>query len=67
MAQGTVKWFNAARAMVSSPPTTAPPTSSFTTPPSRLTVTAALQDNQRIQFTATQGPKGAAGGDVRPI
>jgi CspA family cold shock protein len=26
-----------------------------------------LQDNQRIEFTATQGPKGPQAEDVRPI
>ncbi|HEY2306707.1 MAG TPA: cold shock domain-containing protein [Streptosporangiaceae bacterium] len=26
-----------------------------------------LQDNQRIEYTATQGPKGPQAEDVRPI
>ena len=43
MAQGTVKWFNADRGFVFIAPTTAPPTSSWTTQPSRLTGIAACR------------------------
>jgi CspA family cold shock protein len=67
MAQGTVKWFNADKGYGFIAPDDG--TADVFVHHSAIKTEGyrSLQDNQRIEFTATQGPKGPQAEDVRPI
>jgi CspA family cold shock protein len=67
MAQGTVKWFNADKGYGFIAPDDG--TADVFVHHSAIKTDGyrSLQDNQRIEFTATQGPKGPQAEDVRPI
>ena len=67
MAQGTVKWFNADKGYGFIAPDDG--TADVFVHHSAIEADGyrSLQDNQRIEFTATQGPKGPQAEDVRPI
>jgi CspA family cold shock protein len=67
MAQGTVKWFNADKGYGFIAPDDG--TADVFVHHSAIKTDGyrSLQDNQRIEYTATQGPKGPQAEDVRPI
>jgi CspA family cold shock protein len=67
MAQGTVKWFNADKGYGFIAPDDG--TADVFVHHSAIKTEGyrSLQDNQRIEFTATQGAKGPQAEDVRPI
>ena len=67
MAQGTVKWFNADKGYGFIAPDDG--TADVFVHHSAIKTDGyrSLEDNQRIEFTATQGPKGPQAEDVRPI
>jgi len=67
MAQGTVKWFNADRGYGFITPDDG--TADVFVHHSAIKTDGyrSLLDNQRIEFTATQGAKGPQAEDVRPI
>ena len=67
MTQGTVKWFNADKGYGFIAPDDG--TADVFVHHSAIKTDGyrSLQDNQRIEFTATQGPKGPQAEDVRPI
>ena len=67
MPQGTVKWFNADKGYGFIAPDDG--TADVFVHHSAIKTDGyrSLQDNQRIEFTATQGPKGPQAEDVRPI
>ena len=67
MAQGTVKWFNADKGFGFIAPDDG--TADVFVHHSAIKTDGyrSLQDNQRIEFTATQGAKGPQAQDVRPI
>jgi cold shock protein len=67
MAQGTVKWFNADKGYGFIAPDDG--TADVFVHHSAIKTDGyrSLQDNQRIEFTATQGAKGPQAQDVRPI
>jgi cold shock protein len=67
MAQGTVKWFNADKGYGFIAPDDG--TADVFVHHSAIKTEGyrSLQDNQRIEFTATQGANGPQAEDVRPI
>ncbi len=67
MAQGTVKWFNTDKGYGFIAPDDG--TADVFVHHSAIKTDGyrALQDNQRIEFTAIQGTKGPQAQDVRPI
>jgi CspA family cold shock protein len=67
MAQGTVKWFNADKGYGFIAPDDG--TADVFVHHSAIKTDGyrSLQDNQQVEFTATQGPKGPQAEDVRPI
>jgi cold shock protein len=67
MAQGTVKWFNADKGYGFIAPDDG--TADVFVHHSAIKTDGyrSLLDNQRIEFTATQGAKGPQAEDVRPI
>ena len=67
MAQGTVKWFNPDKGFGFIAPDDG--TADVFVHHSAIKTDGyrSLQDNQRIEFTATQGAKGPQAEDVRPI
>jgi CspA family cold shock protein len=67
MAQGTVKWFNADKGYGFIAPDDG--TADVFVHHSAISAAGyrSLQDNQRVEFTVTQGAKGPQAEDVRPI
>ncbi len=67
MAQGTVKWFNADKGYGFIAPDDG--TADVFVHQSAINADGyrSLQDNQRVEFTVTQGAKGPQAQDVRPI
>ena len=67
MAQGAVKWFNADKGFGFIAPDDGTP--DVFVPPSAIEADGyrGLQDNQRVEFTISQGPKGPRADAVRPI
>jgi CspA family cold shock protein len=67
MAQGTVKWFNADKGYGFIAPDDG--TADVFVHHSAIKTDGyrSLQDNQQVEFTATQGAKGPQAEDVRPI
>ncbi len=67
MAQGTVKWFNADKGYGFIAPDDG--TADVFVHQSAINADGyrSLQDNQRVEFTVTQGAKGPQAEDVRPI
>jgi CspA family cold shock protein len=67
MAQGTVKWFNADKGYGFIAPDDG--TADVFVHHSAIKTDGyrSLQDNQQVEFTATQGPKGMQAEDVRPV
>jgi len=67
MAQGTVKWFNADKGYGFIAPDDG--TADVFVHHSAIKTDGyrSLQDNQQVEYTATQGPKGPQAEDVRPV
>lgn len=67
MAQGTVKWFNADKGYGFIAPDDG--TADVFVHHSAIEADGyrSLQDNQRVEYTVTQGPKGPRAEQVRPI
>ena len=67
MAQGTVKWFNADKGYGFIAPDDG--TADVFVHHSAIEADGyrSLQDNQRVEYTVTQGDKGPRAGQVRPI
>jgi cold shock protein len=67
MAQGTVKWFNADRGYGFIAPDDG--TADVFVHHSAIEADGyrSLQENQRVEYTVTQGPKGPQAGQVHPI
>ena len=67
MAQGTVKWFNADKGFGFIAPDDG--TADVFVHHSAIEADGyrSLQDNQRVEYTVTQGPKGPRAEQVRPI
>jgi cold shock protein len=67
MAQGTVKWFNADKGYGFIAPDDG--TADVFVHHSAIKTDGyrSLQDNQQVEFTATQGAKGMQAEDVRPV
>ena len=67
MAQGTVKWFNADKGYGFIAPDDG--TADVFVHHSAIKTDGyrSLQDNQRVEYTATQGAKGMQAEDVRPV
>jgi CspA family cold shock protein len=67
MATGTVKWFNAEKALVSSPPD-----DGSTDVCAHYTAIASsgyrsLEENQKVQFDVVQGQKGPQAENISPL
>ena len=67
MAQGTVKWFNADKGYGFIAPDDGTPDVFFHQSVIEADGYRSLQDNQRVEYTVTQGPKGPRAEQVRPI
>jgi CspA family cold shock protein len=67
MAQGTVKWFNADRGYGFIAPDDGTPDVFVHHSAIKGDGFRGLQDNQRVEFTASQGPKGPQADEVRAI
>jgi cold shock protein len=67
MAQGTVKWFNADKGFGFIAPDDGTPDVFVHHSVIKGGGYRGLQDNQRVEFTASQGTKGPKADEVRPI
>jgi cold shock protein len=67
MAQGTVKWFNADRGYGFIAPDDGTPDVFVHHSAIKADGYRGLQDNQRVEFTVSQGAKGPQADEVRPI
>jgi cold shock protein len=67
MAQGTVKWFNADKGFGFIAPDDGTPDVFVHHSAIKGDGLRGLQDNQRVEFTASQGPKGPQADEVRAI
>jgi CspA family cold shock protein len=67
MAQGTVKWFNADRGYGFIAPDDGTPDVFVHNSAIEADGRRSLQESQRVEYTATQGPKGPQAEQVRPI
>lgn len=67
MAQGTVKWFNAEKGFGFISPDGGAPDVFVHHSQIQTQGYRSLEENQRVEFTVTQGPKGPQAESVRPI
>ncbi len=67
MAQGTVKWFNADKGFGFIAPDDGTPDVFVHHSVIQGGGYPGLQDNQRVEFTASQGAKGPKADEVRPV
>jgi len=67
MAQGTVKWFGADRGYGFIPPDDVTADVSVHHSPIQAEGHRGLQENQRVEYTACQGPKGPQAEQVQPL
>jgi cold shock protein len=67
MAQGTVKWFNAEKGFGFIAPDDGTPDVFVHHTAIKADGFRSLEDNQRVEFTASRGAKGPQADEVRPI
>jgi cold shock protein len=67
MAQGTVKWFNADKGFGFIAPDDGTPDVFVHHSAIKVDGYRSLQDNQRVEYVASRGPKGPQADEVRPI
>ncbi len=67
MAQGTVKWFNADKGYGFIAPDDGTPDVFVHHSAIKVDGYRSLSDNQRVEYTASQGQKGPQADEVRPI
>jgi cold shock protein len=67
MAQGTVKWFNAEKGFGFIAPDDGTPDVFVHHTAIKADGYRSLEDNQRVEFTASRGAKGPQADEVRPI
>ncbi len=67
MAQGTVKWFNAEKGFGFIAPDDGTPDVFVHHSAIKVDGYRSLEDNQRVEFTASRGAKGPQADEVRPI
>jgi CspA family cold shock protein len=67
MAQGTVKWFNADKGFGFIAPDDGTPDVFVHHSAIKIDGYRSLDDNQRVEYVASRGPKGPQADEVRPI
>jgi CspA family cold shock protein len=67
MAQGTVKWFNAEKGFGFIAPDDGTPDVFVHHTAIKADGYRSLEDNQRVEFTASRGAKGPQADEVRPV
>ncbi len=67
MAQGTVKWFNAEKGFGFITPDESGPDVFVHYSAIQSSGYRSLEENQRVEFEVTQGPKGMQADQVRPL
>jgi CspA family cold shock protein len=67
MAQGTVTWFNADKGFGFIAPDDGTPDVFVHHSAIKIDGYRSLQDNQRVEYTVSRGPKGPQADEVRPL